>query len=138
MAMKVSPAHEDYLECIYRLEEARDQVRVKDLAEALSIKAPSVTEALTALKEKGLVVQEPYQGVSLSPAGREMARRVFGRHCVLRRFFEEVLGIGHVRAEEEACAMEHGMGTETAERMRRFLQWIDEQRAADPTFLKRF
>ena len=45
----ISPVLENYIETIYILNKKYNTVRVKDLAEVLNVKPPSVNEALTNL-----------------------------------------------------------------------------------------
>jgi DtxR family Mn-dependent transcriptional regulator len=65
----LSASLEDYLEAIYNLAEAKKVARSRDIAEALGVSRASVTGALRALKEKGLIEHEPYGYVTLTEAG---------------------------------------------------------------------
>ncbi len=133
---EVSAALEDYLERIYMLKKERGDVRVKDLAEYLGVKAPSVTEALTHLKARGLVSQEKYQGVHLTDEGLKIAKEVYARHCMLKKFFHEVLGVEEKQAEEDACRTEHLLARVTIGKLQKFMERIDDYKQSDPDFLK--
>ncbi len=125
MDFELSSSIEDYLEAILALSEIDPQdqsVRVTDIAERLQIAKPSVTAALNVLKEKGLVTQERYGKVFLTPEGRKRALMVQRRHRVLRKFLVDVLGVGEEVAENDACLMEHAVSPETMEKLIEFLE----------------
>ena len=125
MDFELSSSIEDYLEAILALSEIDPQdqsVRVTDIAERLQIAKPSVTAALNVLKEKGLVTQERYGKVFLTPEGRKRALMVQRRHRVLRKFLVDVLGVGEKVAENDACLMEHAVSPETMEKLIEFLE----------------
>ena len=125
MDFELSSSIEDYLEAILALSEIDPQdqsVRVTDIAERLQIAKPSVTAALNVLKEKGLVTQERYGKVFLTPEGRKRALVVQRRHRVLRKFLVDGLGVGEKVAENDACLMEHAVSPETMEKLIEFLE----------------
>jgi len=118
----ISPALEDYLEAILILSETCPRVRIKALAGLLKVKAPSVISALNHLKQKGLATQQPYGAVNLTPTGRRLAREIYGRHKMLKKFFHEILGLRGAVAEKEACQIEHYLSRETIRRMLSFIE----------------
>ena len=66
-----SPAVEDYLKAIYRLEaEAGGRVTTSALGGWLGVTASSASGMLKKLDDLQLIVYEPYQGVRLTPAWR--------------------------------------------------------------------
>jgi len=109
---------EDYLEAIYELtgEKGAPEARVSNIAKSLRVTRPSVVGMIKHLVEHGLVDHAHYGGVELTQQGRDVAREMWHRHQVLRRFLEEVLGLDAVLAEEDACRMEHTLSPETIER----------------------
>jgi Mn-dependent DtxR family transcriptional regulator len=58
------------------------------------------------------------------PSGEKAGRRVFSRHRLLTRFFEEVLSMPAEAASEQACAMEHSLTDEAMVRMVRFFEFL--------------
>ena len=66
---RLSASLEDYLEAIFHVVEAKQASRAKDIADRLNVNSSSVTSALHALKERGLVNYEPYDLVTLTPEG---------------------------------------------------------------------
>jgi Mn-dependent DtxR family transcriptional regulator len=61
---------------------------------AVTDRAPATTtEALQRLEDRGVVDYEPYDGVTLTPAGEEWAADAYETFVVLSRFFADVLEI---------------------------------------------
>ncbi len=118
---------EDYLEAIYHLMQERGHARTKDIASALNVKSPSVTDMISKLDKSGLVEYERYGGVKLSKKGKAVARRVNDRHEILRSFLE-IIGVSRDTAEQDACVMEHNLHKETIEKIKVFLSGIENKR----------
>jgi len=113
---------QDYLEVILNLVQENKSARVTDIADQLNIAKPSVIQALSLLKEKGLIVQDRYGPVELTAEGRRYALRIQHRHKVIYGFLTQVLGVSPKAAEEDACLMEHDLSGETFERLIKYLQ----------------
>jgi DtxR family Mn-dependent transcriptional regulator len=118
--MEMTQSLEDYLEAIHRLLAQGRRARVRDVAEMIGVKMPSVNRAMAELKARGLVVQEPYRDLALTSAGKLAAEAVFGRHRLLTAFLEKI-GVPPETAEHDGCIMEHILSPETLECIRRFL-----------------
>lgn len=131
-------SEEDYLEALYVIQLENRVARVKDVARALEVTMPSVVTAIRSLSEKGLVEQERYGHIELTPAGKKVAGDVYARHKLLRAFFQEVLGLDYAVAEEDACRMEHHLSPQTRERLLRIVEYIRACRDDEVKFLKRF
>ena len=121
---KITPSLEDYLETILFLQQKNASVRVTDVAVSMSISKPSVNKAINNLKEQGYVLHEHYGLLSLTPKGAEAAQNVASRHIVINRFLRDLLGIDPEIAEEEACKIEHVIGSETLEKLAAYLNNI--------------
>ncbi|HOD52339.1 MAG TPA: metal-dependent transcriptional regulator [Candidatus Hydrogenedentes bacterium] len=121
---RLSASLEDYLEAIFHVVEAKQAARVKDIADRLNVNSSSVTSALHALKERNLVNYEPYDIVTLTLRGLQVAAEVVRGHEALRRFFVDVLGIGNEEAEAAACGMEHAMPPLVLERLIDFVEFV--------------
>ena len=122
MANKITPSMEDYVKSIYMLEGERGYVRVKDIAQEMSITMPSVSSALKTLKKKGLVTHQRYDAVNLTDEGRKIALSVIRRHDILLLFLLNILGLDLTIAEKDACAMEHAISPETLERLTYYVE----------------
>jgi len=125
MSLALTPNMEDYLETIIILEDQKKAVRVKDIAQALKVKMPSVTSALETLVEKNLVNHERYGYVELTDTGQEIASQIRYRHRILSRFLFETLNIDAQIAEEDACKIEHVISPLTFERLVQFVKFVD-------------
>lgn len=121
---ELSSEMEDYLETIAALVSANGEARVTDIAARLSVRKPSVTQALHALAEKGLLRYKPYRTPALTPAGRQVAERVQRRHDVLKLFLADVLLLDDAVAEENACRLEHAVDKEALDRLTQFVEFV--------------
>jgi DtxR family Mn-dependent transcriptional regulator len=102
-ARSFSPAVEDYLKAIYRLEsEAGEPVTTNALCGWLGVTAPSASGMLKKQDDLRLVAYVPYRGVHLSEAGRRMALAVIRRHRLLEAFLAETLGLSWDKVHDEA------------------------------------
>lgn len=118
----ISASLQDYLEAISILTEQYGKARITDIAGFLGVAKASVVQAIQALKRNGLVVQERYGLVELTPEGARLAIKVRDRHLLFRRFLVDVLGVSLEVAERDACAMEHVVSLETVGKLAHFLE----------------
>lgn len=123
---KLSASLEDYLEAIYLIIREQGMARSREIMKHLGVSGPSVTEALQLLSNKGMIYYQPYESVTLTPLGENIARDVLHRHETLRDFFIEVLGIDTETADKGACRMEHVASANIIERM---IKYTNYQRA---------
>jgi len=117
MAQALSESLEDYLEAIYHVVLAKQAARATDIRDRMGVNRSSVTGALRALAERGLVNYAPYDLVTLTDSGQATAERVVRRHRVLRDFLVKVLAVDDEIAETAACGMEHHIGKVVVERL---------------------
>lgn len=116
---QISPSMEDYLERIYVTSMERGVVRIKDISKQMNVRMPSVNNAITLLKKKNFVTQEPYGYIELTDEGREAAIKIFNRHKVLTKLFE-FFGVSPEVAEQDACCVEHVISEETFVKIQEF------------------
>jgi DtxR family Mn-dependent transcriptional regulator len=112
---------EEYLETILYLTKGGRMAKTKDIAEAMGIKPPSVSEMLTKLREEGYVEYQPYLGATLTEKGRAEAVQMERKHQLLETFLVDTLGVELDRAHEEACEMEHTISDSTVSKICSFL-----------------
>ena len=112
---------EDYLEAVQVLITASGSAQVKEVANMLSVKMPSVVKAIRELKKLELVTQEPYASICLTPKGEKLARRVVRRHRLIRDFLIK-LGVSAENADRDACRMEHILSAETIDKIRDYTE----------------
>jgi DtxR family transcriptional regulator, Mn-dependent transcriptional regulator len=130
----ISSPLEDYLETIYLLVQEHGFARVRDIARARDVKAATVSVALRKLADAGLADYERREYTRLTPKGERAARRILTRHRLLTRFFEEVLRMAPAAAGAQACAMEHVLTDEAADRMVRFFEFLGRCPSVADTF----
>ncbi len=121
----LTPALEDYLESIYQLVRDGGFARVRDIAKARNVRAASVTPAMRRLDELGLIRYERREYVVLTPQGEDAARRVYGRHLLLSRFFSGFLGMSPAEADSNACAVEHVLSPAAIDRLARYFEFVE-------------
>ncbi|MBO4349594.1 MAG: metal-dependent transcriptional regulator [Proteobacteria bacterium] len=125
MTANLTSSLEDYLETIYLLQQGSAQeARVRDIAQARSVKASSVTPALKRLSEMGFLKYVQRESIRLTEEGKTAARRVYARHVLLFQFFHDILGMPEENAKEEACGLEHALSDEGMDRFVRFFESI--------------
>ena len=115
---------EDYLETIFQIAEEKGAARPKDIADRMNVRAASVTGALKQLAAKELVNYAPYDVVTLTDRGKEIARNISRKHDALLRFFTNVLDLHSEEAEAFACKMEHGIPDHVLERFIAFSEFV--------------
>jgi DtxR family transcriptional regulator, Mn-dependent transcriptional regulator len=117
----MTSAIEDYAKAIYALETrgADDAgpatVSTNALAERLGVTAASASGMVKRLGELGLVVHEPYRGVTLTDEGRRVALEVMRHHRLLELYLVQSLGVPWDRVHAEAEVLEHVLSEELEE-----------------------
>ncbi len=115
---------EDYLEAIFHISEDKKAARAKDIAARLNVNNSSVTGALRALAERGLVNYAPYDIITLTAEGRTLARDISRRHEALKDFFVNVLLVDKDEAEDASCKVEHVISDKILNRIISFVEFI--------------
>ncbi len=111
-----TPRIEEYLESIYKLQQEQPPVSTSRLAEHLHLSAPSVSEMMKKLINKGLVNQTE-KGVCLTEKGKILAKKVVRRHRLSERLLTDLLGFKWDEVHEEACRLEHAISPEMEDRI---------------------
>ncbi len=122
--ISLSASLEDYIEAIYHIIDEKLVARSKEIAARLNVSRASVTEALRALAKKGLINYEPYEAITMTELGKEIAEEVIFKHNSLKKFFIQVLAIDSEIAEEAACKIEHAAPQEVINRMVSFTKFL--------------
>lgn len=104
---------EEYLKAIYDIAGKDGAARTTTIAKCLKISPPSVTEAVQKMADQGLVLYEPYRGVTLTKEGLTIATGIKRKHRLLEVFLTSILHIDKDKAHVEACKMEHSLSDET-------------------------
>jgi len=136
--MELSASLEDYIETIYHIVEEKQVARAKNIADQLKVSRASVTEALRTLSSKGLINYAPYEVITMTEIGREVAEDVIFRHNTLKNFFIEILTIDKDIAEEGACKIEHSAPPEVISRMIDFMKFVESSPQVDKELIGQF
>jgi DtxR family transcriptional regulator, Mn-dependent transcriptional regulator len=110
---------EDYLKRIYLEQQVSPEARVPTghIAQALSVTPGTATAMIKTLADSGLVDHEPYGGVLLTDAGKDLATRVIRRHRLVELFLVEVMGMNWSDVHSEAEILEHAVSERLIERI---------------------
>jgi DtxR family Mn-dependent transcriptional regulator len=130
----LSASLEDYLEAIYHIVQIKQAARAKDVVQRLGVKNSSVTGAMRALADKGLINYAPHDVITLTADGRRISEDVVRRHEALRDFFVKVLSLEIELADAAACSMEHALPAKILVRLTQFLKFAESR----PDFLDEF
>lgn len=119
--MVIHESGENYLEAILILGGEGAMVRSIDVAAFLGVTKPSVSRAMTILKNGRLVEMEPDGALKLTPDGLAIASSMYERHKLLTEFLV-LLGVRRETAAEDACRMEHVISEETFQKLREYAE----------------
>ncbi len=111
---------EDYVELIADLIDERGEARGTDVATRLGVANATVVKTLKRLQEAGLVTQEPYRSVFLTPEGWKMADDGRRKHKIVEGFLLAI-GVSEETAKLDSEGIEHHVSGETLRAMARYL-----------------
>jgi DtxR family Mn-dependent transcriptional regulator len=117
---------EEYLEALYTLTQDGEAAGTSAISKRLNIAPASVTEMVRKLSDEGYVNYSPYQGVTLTKNGFEIAEKMARKHRLLERFLHDTLKIGNDKVHREACEMEHALSDEAERALCRTLNAPDK------------
>ncbi len=127
---------EQYIETIDDVQREKGYAKVKDVATALDVGLPTVTEMFGKLDEAGLINYQKWSGVTLTEAGQELTDQLRAKHSTLRELLT-ILGVPAEVADVDACAMEHNVSRETVDRLTRFVDFVHVPESG-PVWLQHF
>ncbi len=120
--MGIYESGEDYLETILILKNRQGFVRSIDVANELGYSKPSVSRAMSILRDNGYLTIEIGGNIVLTEKGREKAGSVYDRHTHITDFFIKALGVSPEIAEKDACKIEHDISDETFLKIKKYLK----------------
>lgn len=115
--MKILESAEDYLEMILVIKRKKGAVRSIDIAREMNFSKPSVSIAMKKLKEDDLITINENHEIDLTPAGKEIAERIYERHVVLSEILMKI-GVEETTAVKEACRIEHVISQDSFEKLK--------------------
>ncbi len=125
-------AIEDYLKTIYVLAEEESPVSTSRIAQARDVKPGSVTSMLQRLAGLNLVNYEKHYGVTLTPAGQQIALEVIRHHRLIELYLIEALGFEWHEVHEQADILEHVISEKLEERIAAALDYPTLDPHGDP------
>ena len=119
---------ENYLETILILNEKNNgKVKSIDLAKELNFSKPSVSRAVSILKNEGYIKVESSGYLILTEAGMAKAQMIYDRHKTLTKLFSKIANVTPEVAEKDACRIEHVISNETFYGLKTFLARLEEK-----------
>ena len=113
---------EMYLKSIYQLAQKQERVIAKDISIFRGFSKPSVSRALSILKEDNYITIDNRGSIRLTEEGERIAVMLLERSTVLTEIFVS-LGVDPQTAEADADRIEHSISDETFQALKKaFLQ----------------
>ncbi|MFM6924863.1 MAG: metal-dependent transcriptional regulator [Ferruginibacter sp.] len=119
--MGFTTSEENYIKCIYHLQQETGLVNTNSLAAEMQTRAASVTDMLKKLKGKKLLQYEKYKGFKLNDAGKKAALDVVRKHRLWEYFLVEHLKFDWDKIHPIAEELEHISSEELVQRLDNFL-----------------
>jgi DtxR family Mn-dependent transcriptional regulator len=107
--MELTAAEQEYLESLFWLYEAGLPMTGANLARAMQLSAPTVSEMLGRLERDGFISRDASRSISFTEDGRVDAERIVSRHRMIERFLTDTVGVPWDDVHEEAEKLEHAM-----------------------------
>ena len=104
--MRLQESGEMYLETILILSRTKNYVRSIDVCEYMGYSKPSISRAVSLLRNDGYVNMDDRGFLSLTEKGLSVAEKIYERHQVLTRALTN-MGVDKKIAEDDACRIEH-------------------------------
>ena len=115
--MHLLESGEMYLETILVLTNKIHAVRSVDIAAEMGYSKPSVSRAMSKLREAECILVDPEGYITLTEKGRGIAEKIYERHLVLTEVIMS-LGVDRETAVADACKIEHDISDQTFDRLR--------------------
>ena len=112
---------ENYLETILILHQKTGCVRAVDIAAELGFSKPSVSRAMSVLREAGHITVARDGQITLTDSGLAIAEKIYERHRLLTEYLT-ALGVSPEVAAEDACRMEHVISEESFQKLKAHVQ----------------
>ena len=119
--MALQESGEMYLETIHVLSKSNAHVRSIDISEHMGYSKPSVSRAVSILKQEGYILVDADGYITLTETGKTVAEKIFERHTLLSGILIR-LGVSPETAADDACRIEHAISDESFEAIKRHIQ----------------
>ena len=129
----LSFTEENHLKAIFHLSiDEEIGVSTNAIAQNINNKAPSVTDMLKKLCDKGLVTYKKYQGAALTELGRKTALNIIRKHRLWEVFLVEKLNFNWSEVHEVAEQLEHIKSKKLTNELDKFLGYPTKDPHGDP------
>ena len=115
--MQVRDSSEDYLEAILILSTKNGYVRNVDIADYMGFSKPSITHAITTLRNGGYVRTDTDKNIFLTPKGKKIAEKIYEKHEFFKAYLMSI-GVDEKTAAHDACRIEHAISDESFEKLK--------------------
>ncbi len=110
--MKLHESGEMYLETILILSKEKPDLHAIDISEHMGYSKPSVSRAVSILKEDGYITVDEFSHITLTKEGKKVARKIYERHTFVSELLQSI-GVDEKTADEDACRIEHVISDKT-------------------------
>ena len=129
----LSFTEENHLKAIFHLSiDEEIGVSTNAIAQNINTKAPSVTDMLKKLCDKGLVTYKKYQGAALTELGRKTALNIIRKHRLWEVFLVEKLNFNWSEVHDVAEQLEHIKSKKLTNELDKFLGYPTKDPHGDP------
>ena len=90
----------------------------------MNFSKPSVSVAMSKLKEAGYIVINDKGGISLTESGLEIAQKTLEKHTILTKILVS-LGVDEETAKEDACRIEHDLSDKTWDAIKKHTEYLN-------------
>lgn len=104
--MTIQESGEMYLETIYILSKQMPAVRSINISTEMGYSKPSVSRAVSLLREGGYINVDKNGYITLTENGLDIASKIYERHTLLSVCLAK-LGVDEETATRDACKIEH-------------------------------
>ena len=118
--MNMQESGEMYLETILVLKNRQDVVRAIDIAEDMGFSKPSVSRALSILKEENYISVDEKGFIKLTRKGSLIAKKIYERHVVLSDMLI-ALGVDKKTALDDVCRIEHVISDQSFAAIKKYI-----------------
>ncbi len=123
MSGGLGESNEMFLLAVFRLTERGGEVSISRLAEVTGYGMSTVSEKARRLTEKGYLLHEWREAVSLSEDGRRYAGKLLRKRRLIETFLVRLAGYSVYDVYEDACRLEHVMSERLTNALERMLEY---------------
>jgi DtxR family Mn-dependent transcriptional regulator len=128
----LSPAVQDYVKEIYKLQAETGRAGTTALAARLGVAPPSASAMVKKLAALGLAEHKPYRGAVLTARGEAIAIEMIRHHRLLEQYLSATLGLGLDELHVEADRLEHVLSEKLEARIDESLGFPTHDPHGDP------